>query len=1511
MAQAFQTQMAHILKYQKNNVSLRCINKLRIEDLMKRFGYILGIIVACTLMVAGALLLLVRSSKVQTAALGVLTQEISRGLQAEVKIGRVDFHLFNRIEIEHIYVGDQQQDTLLYVDTLRARFDFRGFFRQRIVFRQADISHALLNAYQTADGRMNYAFLTDLLPQSEGEMTQTIAVKNVTLHDIRVRYNDRYLSDIEAEVSLNHYSKDSLDAEIRHLSLREQKGFVLNNLEAGLTVTPQGARMPRLHLRLPHSDISASIAEAVFPAGGLTPATLHKTGIRLQIDRATLSPQDIGSFVPALKDISGQVKFSCDISGSIDSLNADGLAIDYQQYQLLRGNVAIHGLPRIDTACIHAHLQDLTLHKALLQDFVSDLQNRPYQLPPMLARLGVVHYKGALNGRLDSLILQGAFSSPLGSVSTNGSLLAKNQFSELYFRGIVQTKRFKLGKLLKSSQLGSISLKAQVNARTGITLPLRADLRATLADFDFRGYNYRNARIDGVYTEGKFEGQLAMRDPNLDFSFDGLIDLTRRLPVMNFGLHINRLRPGNLHLSERYADSDLRGHLRLNLTGNRLDNINGHAYIDTLTFINKGKELFMKQMRIVAETGNHRPTSFKIQSDFLNANLSGQYRYSALPVMLQRLVVRYMPRMLGEKTRAKVMQSAPDNDMQFYAYFKNLDLICDVLELPVSLPQMPTVKGFVNEPDDQFALQVVVPELLSGKRKINDIALNLDNRDQQVNFSLRFLNRAGDNPASRKMGDLSCKLHSVARRDSVYLNFDFTNRDSVRNAGSLRTTTRFTQYAGEPLIDLHLLPSEFVLADSAWTLGESHIRYAVADTTLQVENFRFGNERHYLYADGLASTRVSDSIHFEIGQLSIDYLLGYTKAKEVISFGGEATGWGTVYSLFRSPMFEADVRMDSASINNTYVGDAAATATWNKTTKSIDIAGTLTENNDTVASVSGIVCPQTTRWDLYIAADSVNLGFINGWTDNILDNIAGRGFGNVHVFGENKQTHVEGRALAKEAGIGVGMLGTRYFFTDSVIMDVDKIRFTGIELHDKEGHPVHIDGQLTHDGNFKDMQYNIALACRQALVMDLPPAKGEMFYGKVYATGNASIRGNEYECRISANAATGPQTEFNLSIANTNNVRDNSFITFVNHNIPAPEAEAKQPDKPQTKVLVDLQIEATPAATVNIIIDPKTGDRLNGRGAGNLKLEYDVAANDIKLFGTYTLEQGSFFFTFQNVIRKEFSIRPDSKVIFTGNPENPQIDASAQYSTTASLRDLFGSDFAQLSTNRTSVPVNCILYLKGDLMNPVISFGIELPQSDESVASQVRSIINTDEMMMRQILYLLVFNRFYTPEYLQTNTSNIGVNETYSLLSSTITGQINNWISKLTNDFTLGFNVRTDGSGDEASQEYETQFQYQPNNRLIINGNFGYRYNDISNQPIFGNLDVEYLLSPSGHWRAKAYTHTVDKYSLKEAHTVQGIGFMFKYDFGGQGGKKKKTAAAQDSTAIPPLPTDTIPANRK
>ena len=69
-------------------------------------------------------------------------------------------------------------------------------------------------------------------------------------------------------------------------------------------------------------------------------------------------------------------------------------------------------------------------------------------------------------------------------------------------------------------------------------------------------------------------------------------------------------------------------------------------------------------------------------------------------------------------------------------------------------------------------------------------------------------------------------------------------------------------------------------------------------------------------------------------------------------------------------------------------------------------------------------------------------------------------------------------------------------------------------------------------------------------------------------------------------------------------------------------------------------------------------------------------------------------------------------------------------------------------------------------------------------------------------------------------------------------------------------------------------------NRLIINGNLGYRDRSVSQSTFIGDFDLEYLLNRSGTLRLKAYNHFNDaSYYLKSALTTQGLGIIYRKDF--------------------------------
>ncbi|MBO6005465.1 MAG: translocation/assembly module TamB domain-containing protein, partial [Paludibacteraceae bacterium] len=130
-------------------------------------------------------------------------------------------------------------------------------------------------------------------------------------------------------------------------------------------------------------------------------------------------------------------------------------------------------------------------------------------------------------------------------------------------------------------------------------------------------------------------------------------------------------------------------------------------------------------------------------------------------------------------------------------------------------------------------------------------------------------------------------------------------------------------------------------------------------------------------------------------------------------------------------------------------------------------------------------------------------------------------------------------------------------------------------------------------------------------------------------------------------------------------------------------------------------------------------------------------------------------------------------------------------------------------------------------------------------------------------------------------------NQMASVLTSTVSGQLNSMLSQISDKFNVGVNAVL-GNGEDLSQggEYEVALMYQPNNRLIINGNIGYRNDYVNGQQngnnFIGDVDIEYKLTRNGKLRAKAYTHSADNYYYNisgTAKTTQGVGLMYREDF--------------------------------
>ena len=238
---------------------------------------------------------------------------------------------------------------------------------------------------------------------------------------------------------------------------------------------------------------------------------------------------------------------------------------------------------------------------------------------------------------------------------------------------------------------------------------------------------------------------------------------------------------------------------------------------------------------------------------------------------------------------------------------------------------------------------------------------------------------------------------------------------------------------------------------------------------------------------------------------------------------------------------------------------------------------------------------------------------------------------------------------------------------------------------------------------------------------------------------------------------------------------------------------------------------------------------------------------------------------------------------FSGNPIEAELGLNAIYSINGvSLSDLnYSAGFSEKSVN-----VDCILNIRGKASAPKVNFDLDLHNISDDEKQMVRQLIATDEDMNRQVIYLLGIGRFYAtnPQIASGQNSNQDPSSAAmkSFLSTTLTSQLNSVISSAMGNeshWSFGTNVAPGVLGWE-DVEVDGLLQGRLlNDRLLINGNFGYRDRPTYTSNFVGDFDIKYILTPKGGVSLKAYSETTDRYFTKSSLTTQGVGISLQRDF--------------------------------
>lgn len=1447
---------------------------------IKKSAKILKVIVSIVVMILAIIPILLSNNRIQNFVAQIVSSELSSKLQTKVSVGTVEYGLFNSLKINDLYVEDLQHDTLIFVDQTKTHFNLRQLLNGHIIINSLEFKKLYGNLKVDTLGHTNFEFVIKAFESPKKDSTSTLEYKigRLKIVDSRLSFSRQNgkvskgrdilnpdsirISGLNTEIQLHLLARDTLSAELKSLSFREKSGFVVDRISTEMQASNRGAKLAFLELKLPASHLTMS--DIVVKYGSLADLKdfVHKVKLTAPINKSEITFNDFKAFVPELKEFNKKIRLKGLIEGRISSLHFKKIGLNYGKSLSFNADIDLSGLPNVYETFIYAQINELKADKGDIQDFVSELTKKPFLLPKELNQLGTVNYKGNISGFLSNLVAYGNLKTNMGSISTDILVQLENKLRDLKYNGTLKSNNFQLGTLLSNKQLGKVSFNINTNGSKKYTSAIRGNIKARINEISFNQYDYKDIDFEGKYDGTGFDGTIDLSDRNINAKFRGIIDLTKKLPIFDFELNVKNSNLYALNLIKNYPDALLSFSGKTNMVGNSLDNINGFILFDNITLTNSDKTLNVNEVKFVSRIENNY-TNFFINSDFVNGSFSGAFRYSTVNNTINKIVKYYLPALAVSTNVNEKGQNHIDIDLKI----SNTDAISDVLKLQYKLGETSTIKGFIDEKSNKINITAKVPSIKTAKQSIENLTLDIENQQQQ----LKLITRA---QIPDKKENTRIYLIASAAKDSIISQLGWQNSSKITNAGEVHTTTKLWTENGKMAAQMKILPTQVIISDSVWDIRASKIDLNT-DSTINIHNFRFENKKQFVHIDGKASKSLNDSIVVTMNNLNLEYILHLVRLND-ITISGIATGKANFISLLNHPVLLVKLGVNDLSINSKLLGNVNVNSAWDNENKKLLLdAEVLDKKQNLLSNAKGSYFPKSDSIDVTFDTKGMSIEFLNRYLESVVQNVKGFGYGNLRMFGPMKKIGFEGNIYVDKGQASVKMLNTTYYFNDTIRLTRKSIAMKNIKIYDEERNQGVLSGLVTHSGTFQDMKYNATINAKKILGMNTHSTDNDYFFGKAYATGTVNIYGNQTEANIVVNAVSQPKTKCYIQMGGASSALDNSFINYINHRaVVDRDTEPRKKKSSDFNVKVDMRLDVNPDAELELLVDPKAGDAITGKGNGNLRVQFD-SFSDMKLFGTYTIDTGSYLFTLQTLIRKDFRIDKGSTISWTGNPFEAKVDIRALYSLNASLSDLL-SDVTS-TTNRGSVPVNCVLNLTDDLMKPTIKFEIDLPQSDEGVKQRVKSIINTDEMMNRQIAYLMVLGKFYTPD----NATNVGLNNTISFAVSTLSSHINNWIQKSlnTNSLSLGLDWQ---KSELQTDEVKAQLNYQ-NKRIILNGEFGYRNDNINTSTnaskFIGDFDLEYLLNESGKIRAKAYSHTIDRAQLKEAKSTQGLGLIYKEDF--------------------------------
>lgn len=1404
---------------------------------------------------------------VQTKIGNYVTNKLNESYKTDIKIEQVSITIFGGVKLKEVMIKDHHKDTLIFANRIKTNIlSFKKLYNGDLFFGDVRIDGLLFNlkTYKGENDTNIDKFVALFDSGKPSTRPFVLQAKNAYLTNSHFRIIDENLkiaknldlSKIDASLSNFQIFGPNVTTKINRMAFKDHRGLNVKNLSSIFTYTKKNILLKELEIETKLSILKGNAA--LYYEREDFGDFVNKVKFDVKIDESVLATNDIRYFYNEL----GKNKifnFKSHIKGTLNNLMFNKLVLFNGKNQQIVGDVNLKNLLGKGNQKFYmkGNFSKVSSNYKELIDLLPNVLGK--NLPSSIDKLGQFNLSGYTEITSKSIQVDAKIKTILGILKSNLVMTNINQIDDASYIGSIILEDFNIGSFLNRKDIGKVSLNFDVIGKGFTEKLLNTSASGKVSKLFYNHYNYSNIIVNGNFKSPLFKGKVNINDPNLLMDFEGLVDISKKDNKYDFQTKIDYANLNKLHFIKD-SISIFKGDINMKVAGNSINNLHGIININQTSYQNSKDNYIFDDFVLESTFDENRVRTITINSpDIIDGKVVGKFQFNQLLKMVENaagsLYANYSPNKIIKGQYLK---------FNFNVYNKIIEIFYPEIQVAANTE----IKGTINSDNDEFKLNFSSPFIRAFDNNFDKIKINIDNKNPLYNA---FIEMDSIKTKFYKISNFS--LINVTAKDTLFVRSEFKGG---KNAQDYYNLNLYHTIDKDNNSVVGIQKSELKFKDYLWFLNENNsesnkILFDKKFKNFSIDNILLTHEKQKIALMGKLRDSTFKDLQLIFENVNLGKIIPSVDSLKVV---GNLNGKINFKQNNKIYQPTSSIKVDSLKINNIDLGTLNLDIEGDNTFKNFSINSSL-ENKKLetfIAQGNFSIENNDTKIDLDLRFDQFNLAAFSPIGGEVISNIRGLVSGNANISGFVKKPEINGRLFLEKAGLRIPYLNVDYGFKENSIVDLSENQFIfqNVTLIDSkfktEGK---LNGSIKHK-NFSKWNLDLGITADRLVALDTKDLENAAYYGTAFIDGKATISGPTNELLIAVNAKSRNGTEIKIPINNSEAVGNKNFIHFLSplekYNI---QRGISIRPKSYNGLELKFDLDLTPEAEIEVILDRETGHGMKGKGNGTLLLEINTLGK-FNMYGDFQVYEGTYNFKYKGLIDKKFEVKKFSSISWEGDPMRARLNLEANYIANANPSVLLDNP----SVNR-KVPVEVGIAITGNLSSPEPDFNINFPTISSVLKSEIQTKLNDKDIRQTQALTLLATGGFLSNEGVNQNAVTKNLYETAG-------GILDEIFQNADDKFKVGLDIvsRDNTPGKEADGSIGLTVSTKINERISINGKVGVPVGGINQSAIVGNVEIQYRVNEDGSLNLRVFNRESDINYIGEGFNyTQGLGLTYEVDF--------------------------------